>query len=434
MVERTGRYRITVLAIAILVLLFGIPLGAKEDRDELAKRIRAAIEKLESEEDLDPVARELASLGPDALPMLFLAYREGLFDFRKVYRREALLRSFRHVPPSELDAFIRAQVLGDAPPGMKIAGINVLGAAGRETSMGLLLEIVGELRADVATLPSTPGCVCKALTGILRGGTGGFKTIESRWDRLPLWIRWAAVDAAEKVGDGAALRFLVRLAGRDPATEATILERVARMPVSGFGTLDTTETVGIAAALGREDPETRRAAALVVGRLHLHDAFEDLLELLEDEVDHVRAAALRSVRQMTGARFGADKKRWLTWLWREKEWLAFEWRGQIRAVYAERAKESLVVLDGIARRRLYREYLIREILPILEDKVPTFRVAGCAVLGRLGSPAAIPALIETLEDKDEQVRSAAAAALAAVTGLPSDQDPATWKKALEAAR
>ena len=56
------------------------------------------------------------------------------------------------------------------------------------------------------------------------------------------------------------------------------------------------------------------------------------------------------------------------------------------------------------------------------------RQRAARILGSLKDPAAVEALIEALEDRDREVRSAAAGALREITGQDLGSDPAAWRR------
>ncbi len=64
---------------------------------------------------------------------------------------------------------------------------------------------------------------------------------------------------------------------------------------------------------------------------------------------------------------------------------------------------------------------------LVRDENPNVRRVAARCLGTLGDRAAIPALIEALSDPDYSVSSAAATALAAITGQGFGRDKANWK-------
>ncbi|MHC4858762.1 MAG: HEAT repeat domain-containing protein [Planctomycetota bacterium] len=420
MQARTERDLLTALSLILLAVC--LPAGAvhaEDPADALALTVRTLLDRVDAEEDVDRVARQLGSLGPDAVPILCLAYRDGIGDLRKVLPQNALLRSFRPLPEADLHAYLRSQAIGDVTADRRISSIRIVGAAGHGSSMGPLLEIASDLPPELRRSPATPGCVRGAMVRLMGDGEAGYRALKAGWVQLEPALRGIAIDAAEDVGSREALRFLVGLLGSDPGTEATILTRISRMPVSGFGALDSSEVAKVGKALHRQSPGTRRAAAFAVGRLHHVRSFERLLELMEDEDEKVREAALWAARRMSGARFGIDRERWTAWLASERQWLEHDCRLEIKALYAGGVERALEALDRLGKRRLFRESFLRDVLPALVDADSGIRAGTCVSLGLLGTPSAIPDLLRSGEDRDETVRSAATAALLAVTGLAS---------------
>jgi HEAT repeat protein len=81
--------------------------------------------------------------------------------------------------------------------------------------------------------------------------------------------------------------------------------------------------------------------------------------------------------------------------------------------------------------RLRRDELVERLVQLLADDDPGLRAMTCHVFAQLGSPAAVPALIERLSDVESTVANAAHGALGTLTRLDLPPEPAVWLAATE---
>jgi HEAT repeat protein len=73
-------------------------------------------------------------------------------------------------------------------------------------------------------------------------------------------------------------------------------------------------------------------------------------------------------------------------------------------------------LGAYGERRLFRDQLAADLLPLLEHENPALRIMACDTLARMGSKRPLDALIALIADEDQQVADAAWRAACALTG------------------
>ena len=168
------------------------------------------------------------------------------------------------------------------------------------------------------------------------------------------------------------------------------LEAIYALGVIGHPPLPADQAQRLVKALDHYDPAIRAAAARVVARLHVTQAGDVLTKAINDSHAEVRYASMRALGMLHETRAVPA----LT------EQLAFYKKGE----GAWSALDALARLAQASSAPLFKERL--------SDKDPNIRRAAAEGLGRLGDPAAIPALESGVtSDDSETVRVAMAFAL-----------------------
>jgi hypothetical protein len=178
--------------------------------------------------------------------------------------------------------------------------------------------------------------------------------------------------------------------------------------------------------LGSDDPRVAREAAVVCARLEDFDAADVLVDLLDGEDRSVSEASAWALATLTGLAFGEDAGRWRTWLASEEQWLDEAAPGLTAALQDPDAGQVVLALNELSRHRYQRATLAAGLLPGLEDERADIRLLTCTALGRIGSKAALIALIESLDDPEQPVSNAAHAALCQISGRELPPDPQVW--------
>lgn len=154
---------------------------------------------------------------------------------------------------------------------------------------------------------------------------------------------------------------------------------------------------GLIKALSYKDPEIRKEAIEVLGKINNPDAVEPLIQALKDEYWGVRWYAVRALGKIGEPAVG----------------------GLIQALknrFEDIPREAAEALGKIG------EPAVESLIKALDDKDEYTRGKAAVVLGEIGTKKAVVPLINALSDKDKYVRKTASQALGKI-GDPKAVDP-----------
>jgi HEAT repeat protein len=216
-------------------------------------------------------------------------------------------------------------------------------------------------------------------------------------DPAPLVRAEAAQAAAQISGPEAAEVLVAALSDPDYATRLRALE--------AFESMRLGDTSALEKALGDENAEVQRRAALALERLGFLDRLIEALGSLDPKP---RAAAYAGLLQLGRA-------------------------GLVEGIAARLRHESMAVRSAIAKAcgELRAERAGPSLLKALVDPAWPVRAALCEAIGQLKVPGGAPLLLPLLLDPEESVREAAATALAAYGGGEVAAGPAALRGAYE---
>lgn len=346
-----------------------------------------------------------------------------------VPQRDVLLAALAALEPRAVLSQARMRCEGSQDLGTRTAMIEVLGALGGADELEQLLapallleetELADELRAALR----------EALARLLARDERAFTRLAALLRRQRPQLVPPVLFALGDAGDERGLAILDEVLNFHPDQGQLAASQVPRIgrslaPEVNRQLADRLHWMLDPARLGE-----CRAAVLALGVLRDHEAVPALIGFLEGDHAGLRDTALWSLREMTGLAFAADATLWRRWHERELAWFRTDLRGIPARLRSGEPAVVVAALRDLGERRMRREELALEVLPVLERPEADLRALACATLARLDEPLVAPALVDLLEDQDAGAARAAAEALAALTGKDLPPERAAWSAAL----
>jgi len=338
----------------------------------------------------------------------------------------SLARDLARLP----EAAARASADGETPPGRRALLMNAAGEAlagfGDPRGLELVLrwlEREGEPECGVAWMRA-------AAARLPQRDPRAYAVLEHWTGRLPLAIQNDIVRGLGETADARALDVLATFLAAQPALDAPLLTQVARVAaridVAAPGAEERVRPF-----LAASDAQLRRDAAQALGRLGGPASVADLVELLGDEHEAVRAAAAWALRRISGEAFGEDAARWASWHDAERRWIAERWPLVARELESGSAAQAAAAIHEAAGHALFHGALAPALEEVLDRPEPNLVQLACRALASLGARDSLPGLVLALGHPDARVQDAAHAALCALSGRDLPPDPGAWSAALE---
>lgn len=410
---------------------------AVDAREEVARLLRRVDEP--NPPPFNDLVRSLALLGPAATEELAAIYigavepprppentpaapQDPFATAERPRMEDVVLAALKSLPPGEVVAAIRLRAMGAVPVQVRANGFRALGEVGTTRALEALLESANELSDFELAQPGVNGPAADALAAILAGADHGWGELEKRSTKLRPGIERIVVRGIARSGSSRGFGVLMRFLGQPGANRAFLFEAIEELSLKAVPWLDEDECAEIRDALDSEDPEIQRKAAVVLGRAQDAASVPKLIDLLDREDGRLQRAGLWALETMSGFSLPGESSRWRAWYDEQMEWE----KESLPALREKlRSREPATAFEAIAemcRRRLFRHVLSEDLAYPLEHGNTELALAACCGLTELGSPFAVPSLVEALRRPEESVREAAGAALRAITGreLPAD--------------
>jgi hypothetical protein len=155
-----------------------------------------------------------------------------------------------------------------------------------------------------------------------------------------------------------------------------------------------------------------------------------MLSRLSSAETLTQASARWALETLSGEKKGPDPAAWTEWWSQEKTWAEDELPTLSDALQIRDAQMVKASIDAGLTHRAHRHAVASAIKPMLDAQDPAAQRLACEVLAQIGSPRAIPWLIEKLESDNEDVRNAALNGLRTITKLDAPADGTAWRIAL----
>lgn len=389
--------------------------------------------------DTKAIAERIAREGPAALePIIAILMGESTepevsFDVHPraiEERHRILLDSLRRLPPNQAIDGLRSRITERTSVDMRVQVIQILAEIGGVRAFEGVMGIATALdpiqwRRTFVQVPIEDSLVklvaksprlARLLEQVLDGADPGF---------APIVVR--ALCAARVP---TALRALPRCLGRDAELDLCVLESLAKIGARFDPAADPEGTKRLRAQLDHQDATVRRAAAVVLARIGDADSCTALVTWLGSADTLTLGAARWSLETISGANLGTERAAWTEWWEREKAWREDELPRLAEAITGGEATQVTSAIDAILSHRVHRHEASAALRPALASPDPAAQGLACSALARLGSPRAIPWLIEKLESTNEEVRYQAWSGLRTLTKLDVPAEAPAWRIAL----
>lgn len=391
----------------------------------------------------EDVVRDLARLGPPAVPTLVLCATGDVFSVlspdaigdgtslavqpdRFGLVAEAALASMN---PAVVVAGLKAHLGADRSLAGRMAAARVLGRMDSAEGLDLALTLLRGTSPEEMAAPYVRQPLRDALAAPLRARNGALDQLETALAQLDT-PRLAVVIEALAAGErGDAAQLLIDLLRTDPelapATLAALGDVVGRRPFEAEADVEG----ALVRLLQDPDPTKRAAAARAAGEAVQGGVAWALIERLADDSVEVRAAARAALRSLAGVDHGYDAGAWGFLVERETR---FEAGGGLDTLLSEIASDDLATaasaLRQVGEHALLRAELGRRIGDALCGLPPPTARLAASVLLNLGARTAVPGLVSLLAcTSDEETQKAANTALVGLAGVDLTGERTAWR-------
>ncbi len=372
------------------------------------------------------VERELVALGTDTIDPMFTSLvkrklGERALDAGQLDLLKGALTAFG---PSALGRHLGHAVEADDSTETVIRALELLAPIARDEDFTTFARIAAGGREPEGVAP----VFTDSVTGLLRREKGAFVSLPGVWRSLPHALQLALIDSVRDAKDARGLEFLADNIGFDDVTDGLLLDalveiaRVAKQPGS------RNVTAAIRRFLHGDVGDKLNRAVIALGLLQDESAVGDLIDLLDTDSRGLQRGVNEALQRITGISFHGDHARWSAWYESELEWFDGDGADTLAALQHAEASMVLSATRVLAKHKLFRQRISRELALLLNDPDAAVRSATCLALSQLGSSVAVPALIDALQDENESVARNAYSALRALTGRNDPVDSEAWQK------
>ncbi len=436
--QRPGRSPLRVwplaLILAVLSALMALPwIGGDAEREAEGIVARVLAQDV-AQEAL--ALRTLSSLGPTGIEVMFAALVQdrvpvatkeasGLSESQRALLRRAL----SSVEAQPLRSFLSNALEQERDPRAATEALAVLGPCASREDLRFMLEAAVRGLELGGALEHVQPALEEALSGPLAREPRAFAELPQLWRRSRPELQPAIVNAVAAAGSPAGLPFLAGLLGRSDELDEVVLAAMLRL--AQMATPPVSEEVAgpLRRVIERGSAARIQSAAITLGRLQDEEAIPLLIDALEHESRGVQNQAARGLEQITGLSFRNEPTRWRAWYEQELAWFEEHGERSLQALHSERSEEVFEAVRTLAKRKLFRHQTAENLALLLNHESRSIRLVVPPALTQLGSPVAVPLLIDSLLDADEETARSAWNALKSLTGLELPLDHEAWRAA-----
>lgn len=395
------------MTVPAFLLLAAMALPASGD-DALERALRR--HSADDARTVDQLVEELVALGPARIPTWFGwlggAGVEALFLSGDVFRPGDWLvrpedlpalarRTLGRLPADAVVAFLERETRGGRPAAdVELNTFAVLEELGSARGLELVWRLVGEIGDDLE-IPRLHEAALGALEATLARDPAAWRSIGTRLMEAGGEERELLVEAFREAHRPEAQPLLIDLLARvqDSAGRREILESIAAVERRFPWRFDGHTVRAVQRCWLGLDPSDRVAVAGQLASSEDPEAVGLLVELLQNPDPRARATAERALHDLGGVSHGRDAQAWTRWHQREVDWWERESEDLFLALEGTPA-QAVAALEVLARHPLYRRAVALGIGASLPYQKPEVLRRSCDFLVALGSPAALPALLE----------------------------------------
>jgi HEAT repeat protein len=227
-----------------------------------------------------------------------------------------------------------------------------------------------------------------------------------------------------------ALRALPTCIGRDPALDLCALQELAKIGARFDPVLDPEATKRIRSMLNSPDGDVQRAAATLLARMGDADSCAAIVAKLSSTDPLTVGAARWSLETLCCTKLGPAQDVWTEWLADQNNWLE-ETLPHLadELVTADPAKVTAAI-DELLKHKFHRHAVAAALHPVLALENPAAQRIACETLAHVGSPRAIPWLLDKLDSPHPEIQHAAWQGLRELTHTDLPLDALAWRAAL----
>jgi HEAT repeat protein len=390
--------------------------------DEFMRSVASA--ELRRDDELEDLATELVRL-PDALDAFFAIGSTGKVsgsdgEALPVTEKQTRLLSqtAARFQSRAVLVYIREHLTEEASDAWRRTALRLLSLHATSKDFSLLARLV--------ILDRTYGSV---RTALLEPFQAAVVSIIQRhgWNRRELsWLaneadplRGVLIRAVGSAGDPDGLQWLaVHL--EDPELSATALQEIGRLAPQARPELAAAIARSVRPLLKSPTSSTRKQVLRALGELGDPLSIPFLILVLEQSLANgEQRMAHSALRRISGVDLPAQPSAWQHWYAEEQRWLQENGARSMERLGSEDDAAVVSAVRDLSEHPLHRNRIAVELTPVLSTHAsPGVRGQVCLALARLGSQAALPDLVEALEDDDPTVRRHARTALSALGSSP----------------
>ncbi len=344
-------------------------------------------------------------------------------------QRGILLEAVARMPPAEIRAQIgeRLRAAPDVDTRVDLAAVHALGVIGNRHDLQPMTKLAPRKPGDRSVLTRDGrDALRNAVRGILDRDAGAWMDIAYVIRRSDRAAAQALLEAVGAEPDPRGLPVLADSAHSHPELAALCVGVATRVGPAQDVDATAEFVAWLVGEVAGARAQYRCGLLRAIGALDDGAHAADLIEALDDDDKSVRASAAWALKTLTGFGFGANPAPWNAWLATETAWNEVDRPVRREDLTGEDAVRAASAVRAYRGRRVAREALGEELVPVLAREEIALQILACDVLADLRARAAIPALAGLLDATDDGVREAARRSLAAICGrsIPSDPEEA----------